>query len=52
MGRTVNNNLLVALSAIGYQQAAATEETSDAIEQLLDCVATYLKVVSFFEKAI
>ena len=41
MGRAVNNKLLVALSAIGAQQAAATEDTSSAIEQLLDYVATY-----------
>ena len=34
VGRAVNNKLLVALSAIGSQQAAA-------IEQLLDYVATY-----------
>ena len=41
MGRAVNNKLLVALSGIGAQQAAATEETASAIEQLLDYVATY-----------
>ena len=29
------------MSAIGTQQAAVSKETSDAIEQLLDCVATY-----------
>ena len=29
------------LSAIGSQQAAATEDTSAEIEQLLDYVATY-----------
>ena len=29
------------MSAIGAQQAAATEETKDAIEQLLDYVETY-----------
>ena len=38
---SVNNKLLVALSAIGSQQAAATVETEDAIEQLLDYIATY-----------
>ena len=37
----VKNKLLVALSAIGAQQAAATEETTATIEQLLDYVATY-----------
>ena len=41
VGRSVNNKLLVALSAIGAQQEAATEETAAAIEQLLDCVDTY-----------
>ena len=41
MERAVNNKLLVELSAIGYQQTAATKETADAIAQLLDYVATY-----------
>ena len=41
VGRSVNNKLIVALSAIGFQQAAATEDTAAAIEQLLDYVATY-----------
>ena len=41
VGRAVNNKLLVALSAIGAQQAAATEETAAEIGQLLDYVATY-----------
>ena len=40
-GRAVNNKLLVALSAIGTQQAAATEQTNVAVAQLLDHVATY-----------
>ena len=40
MGRAVNIKLLVALSAIGSQQAAATEDTAAEIEQLLDYVAT------------
>ena len=31
VGRSVNNKLLVDLSAIGAQQAAATEETAAAI---------------------
>ena len=39
--RAVNNKLLVALSAIGSQQAAATEETAAEIGQLPDYVATY-----------
>ena len=41
VGRAINNKLLVALSAICAQQAAATKETEATIEQLLDCVATY-----------
>ena len=41
VGRAVNNTILVSLSAIGSQQAAATEETADTIEQLLDYFATY-----------
>ena len=41
VGRAFNNTLLVALSAIGAQQAAATENTAAEIEQLLDYVATY-----------
>ena len=40
VGRSVNNKLIVALSAIGAKQAAETKETADAIEQLLDYVAT------------
>ena len=38
---TVDNKLLVALSAIGVQQAAPTERTNDAICQLLDYCATF-----------
>ena len=40
-GRAVDNKLLVAISAIGSQQAAATEHTNAAIAHLLDFVATY-----------
>ena len=36
VGRAVNNKLLVAISAIGSQQAPSTEETNKAINQLLD----------------
>ena len=36
VGRAINNTLLVALSAIGSQQASDTEETNKAIIQLLD----------------
>ena len=38
---TVDNKLLVALSTIGGQLAAATEKTNEAINQLLDYCATY-----------
>ena len=41
VGREVDNKLLVSLSAIGAQQAAATEDTVAAIEQLLYYVAKY-----------
>jgi hypothetical protein len=39
--RAVDNKLLVALNAIGTQQAKATEATDEAVSQLLDYVATY-----------
>lgn len=39
--RAVDNKLLVALSAIGSQQAKATQNTLKAVNQLLDYVATY-----------
>ena len=52
VGRAVNNKLLVALSAIVSQQAAATEDTAAAIEQLLDYVATYPNDGILSEKAI
>ena len=41
VGWAVNNKLLIALSAIGSQQASATEETNKSIKQLLDYCATY-----------
>ena len=41
IGRAVNNKLLVALSAIGSQQALATGDTNKAIHQILDYCATY-----------
>ena len=41
VGISVNNKLILALSVIRSQKAAENEETSDAIEQLLDYVATY-----------
>ena len=49
--RAVNNKLLVALSAIGAKQAAATKETAAAIEKLLDYVATYPDDVILFRKS-
>ena len=51
VGRAVNKKLLLSLSAIGAQQAAATEETVDAIEQLLDYVATYPNCGIIFQKS-
>ena len=41
----------MALGAIGSQQAAATEDTAAAIEQLLDYVATYPNVGILFRKS-
>ena len=40
-GRAVNNKLLIAINAIGSQQAHATEDTTKAVSTLLDYVATY-----------
>ena len=51
VGRAVNNEILVALSTIGAQQAAATEDTAEAIEQLLDYVATYPNDGILFRKS-
>ena len=51
VGRSVNNKLLVALSSIGSQQAAATEDTAAAIEQLLDYVVTYPNDGILFRKS-
>ena len=39
--KSVDNKLLVGLSSIGSQQAAATERTNKAINQILDYCATY-----------
>ena len=39
--RAVDNKLFVALSELGQQQAAATEATNDAFDQLINFVATY-----------
>ena len=52
VGRAFNNKLLVALSAIWSQQAAATEDTAASIEQLLYYVATYPNYGYSSEKAI
>ena len=51
VGRAVNNKLLVALSAIGSHQTAATEDTAAAIGQLLDYVATYPNDGILFRKS-
>ena len=40
-GIAVDKKLLVGLSSIGYQQAAATERTKEAINQILYYCATY-----------
>ena len=40
-GWSFNNKLLVSLSDLGQQQAAATQATKNSIMQLLDYVATY-----------
>ena len=37
----MDNKLLVGLSAIGSQQASATQRTNEAINQILDYCATY-----------
>ena len=37
----MDNKLLVGLSDIGSQQAAATQRTNEAINQILDYCATY-----------
>ena len=47
VGRAVNNKLLVALSAIGAQQTAATEDTAEAIEQLLD-MWQHIQVLEYY----
>ena len=41
IGHAVNNNMLVAISTIGSQQASATEDTNKVIHQVLDYFATY-----------
>ena len=40
-GREVDNKLLVTLNYIGIQQVAATEATNEAVNQMLDYLATY-----------
>ena len=39
--RAVSNKLLVTLNAIGTQQAAKTEATNEAVNQMLDYLSTY-----------
>ena len=51
VGIAVNNKILVDLRAIGDQQSAATEETADAIEELLYYVATYPDDGRLFQKS-
>ena len=51
VGRSVNNKLLLSLSAIGAQQASATEETAEEIEQLMDYVSTYPNDGILFRKS-
>ena len=51
VGSAVNNKLLVVLSAIGAQQAAATEYTASAIYQPLEYVATYPNDGILFRKS-
>ena len=51
MGRAFNNKLILALSAIGAQQASATEDTAASIEQPLDYVATYPNDGILFRKS-
>ena len=51
VGRAINNKLLVALSAIGSQQTATTQDTAAAIEQLLDYVSTYPNDGILFRKS-
>ena len=51
VGRAFNNKILVALNAIGAHQEAPTEDTSAAIEQLLDYVATYPNDGILFRKS-
>ena len=38
--RSVDNKLLVPLNSIGTQQASATEATNEAVNQMLDYLAT------------
>ena len=40
-GRAVDKKMLVSLNAIVTQQSSATESTNEAIDHLLDYVATY-----------
>jgi hypothetical protein len=43
----VDNKLLVALIKLGQPQAAATEATNNAVDQLLDYAATYLHGITY-----
>ena len=39
-GRSDDTKILVTLNTIGTQQAAATEDTNEAVNQMLDYLAT------------
>ena len=45
LGRAVNSTLLCTISAIASQSATPTEDTLKQMQQLLDYVATQVKVV-------
>ena len=51
VGRAFNKKLIVALITIGSQKAASIEDTSAAIDQLLDYVATYPNDGILFRKS-
>ena len=40
-GREVKDKLLITLNSVGIHQAAATEATNEAVNQMLDYLATY-----------
>ena len=44
--RAMDNKLLVSISAIGSQQASATQRTNEVIDQILDYCAPYPSALS------